>query len=231
MEVTKMTLNSPAKPFLSDIEQLRRSAQEDIDKGAVTSAYGLDSSQVVDVLNRVLASEIVCVLRYKSHYYMAKGIHAEPVAAEFQEHARQEEAHAERVAIRITQLNGEPNLNPDGMIGRSASQYGPGTQTLIDMIKEDLIAERVVIMWYADLIRWLGEHDPTSRRLMEDLLAEEEDHAQDLADLLVNMDGPGLTGGGSSAGESPAKGPGGTQGLPGMRDAGASGVSDGLDGR
>jgi bacterioferritin len=225
-----MASNTPTRPFLSDIEGLRRSAQQDIDKGAVTSAYGLDVDQVVEVLNKVLASEIVCVLRYRHHYYMAKGIHAEPVAAEFQEHARQEEDHAERVAMRITQLNGDPNLNPDGMTGRSASQYGPSSETLIEMIKEDLVAERVVIMWYAELVRWLGEHDPTTRRLMEDLLAEEEVHAQDLADLLVNMDGPGLTSGGKGASESPAKGPGGTEGVPGMRDL-AAGVTDGLDGR
>jgi bacterioferritin len=225
-----MTLNTPSRPFLSDIEELRRKAQHDIDQGAVTDAYSLDVIQVVEVLNKVLASEIVCVLRYKSHYYMAKGIHAEPVAAEFQQHAAQEEAHAERVAMRISQLNGEPNLNPDGMIGRSASQYGAGKETLVDMIKEDLVAERVVIMWYAELIRWFGENDPTTRRIMEDLLADEEEHAQDLADLLTNMDGPGLTSG-TAANESPARGPGGTQGLPGMRDAAANGVSDGLDGR
>jgi len=116
------------------------------------------------------------------------------------------------------------------MISRSASQYGSGKETLVEMIKEDLVAERVVIMWYAELIRWFGESDPTSRRMMEDLLAAEEDHAQDLADLLVNMDGPGLTSG-TAANESHAHGPGGTPGLPGMRDADSNGVSDGLDGR
>src|SRR3954451_8391766 len=143
-----MTLNTPAKPFLTDIEELRRRARKDIDQGAVTDAYGMDVHQVVDVLNKVLASEIVCVLRYKSHYYQAKGIHAEPVAAEFHQHASEEEQHAERVSMRITQLNGVPNLNPDGMILRSASQFGRPIETLVDMIKEDLIAERVVIMWY-----------------------------------------------------------------------------------
>jgi len=223
-------MTTQARPFLSDIQELQRRAQQDIDQGAVTDAYGLDVGQVIEVLNKVLASEIVCVLRYKSHYYMAKGIHAEPVAAEFLEHSNQEEAHAERVAMRITALNGEPNLNPDGMIARSASQYGTGKETLVDMIKEDLVAERVVIMWYGELIKWLGENDPTSRRMMEDLLADEEQHAQDLADLLVNMDGPGLTSG-TAASDTHAKGPGGTQGLPGMRDATTNGVSDGLDGR
>src|SRR6185295_5334417 len=199
-----MTLNTQARPFLTDINELRRRAQKDIDQGAVTDAYGMDVGQVIEVLNKVLASEIVCVLRYKSHYYMAKGIHAEPVAAEFKQHAAAEEAHAERVAMRITQLNGEPNLNPDGMISRSASQYGTGKETLVDMIKEDLVAERVVVMWYAELIRWFGEGDPTSRRMMEDLLADEEDHAQDPADLLINMDGPGLPSG-AAANESHAR--------------------------
>jgi bacterioferritin len=225
-----MTLNTPARPFLTDIEELRRRAQHDIDQGAVTDAYGMDVNQVIEVLNKVLASEIVCVLRYKSHYYQAKGIVAEPVAAEFQQHAAEEEAHAERVAMRITALNGEPNLNPDGMIARSASQYGTGGETLVDMIKEVLIAERVVVMWYGEIIQWLGQNDPTTRGMMEDLLADEEQHAQDLADLLVNMDGPGLTSG-MAANETHAKGPGGTLGLPGMRDATANGVSDGLDGR
>jgi bacterioferritin len=223
-------MTTQTRPFLSDIQDLRRKAQQDIDQGAVTDSYSLDVHQVIDVLNKVLASEIVCVLRYKSHYYSAKGIHAEPVAAEFLQHAAEEQDHADRVALRITQLNGDPDLNPDGMVARSASQYGAGNATLVEMIKEDLVAERVVVMWYAEIIRWLGENDPTSRRLMEDLLAAEEEHAQDLADLLVNMDGPGLTSG-AAANETHAKGPGGTPGLPGMRDDTANGVSDGLDGR
>jgi bacterioferritin len=217
-------MTTQSRPFLTDINELRRRAQQDIDQGAVTDAYALDVGQVIEVLNKVLASEIVCVLRYKSHYYMAKGIHAEPVAAEFKQHAAEEEAHAERVAMRIAQLNGEPNLNPDGMISRSASQYGTGKETLVDMIKEDLVAERVVVMWYAELIRYFGEGDPTSRRMMEDLLAQEEEHAQDLADLLINMDGPGLTSG-AAATESHTKPPGGAP------NATANGVSDGLDGR
>jgi bacterioferritin len=217
-------MTTQTRPFLTDIEDLRRKAQIDIDQGAVTVAYGLDVHQVVEVLNKVLASEIVCVLRYKSHYYMAKGIHAEPVAAEFQEHARQEEEHAEMVAMRITQLNGDPDFNPDGMVNRSASQYGTGGETLVDMIKEDLVAERVVIMWYAEIVKWLGENDSTSRRMMEHLLAEEEEHAQDLSDLLVNMDGPGLTGGSANGGPSST---GSTRSGP----TPANGISDGLDGR
>jgi bacterioferritin len=223
-------MTTQARPFLTDIEELRRRAQQDIDQGAVTDAYAMDVGQVIEVLNKVLASEIVCVLRYKSHFYQAKGIHAESVAAEFKQHAAEEEAHAERVAMRISQLNGDPNLNPDGMISRSASQYGTGGDSLVEMIKEDLIAERVVVMWYAELVRWLGEGDPTSRRMMEDLLADEEEHAQELSDLLINMDGPDLTSRAATGGLH-AKGPGGTLGLPGMRDAGAIGVSDGLYGR
>ncbi|HEX5368827.1 MAG TPA: ferritin-like domain-containing protein [Dehalococcoidia bacterium] len=175
-------------PFLSDIKELRRRAQENIDQGAVTSEYGRDINQALRTLNQVLASELVCVLRYKHHYYMAKGIHAEPVAAEFLQHANDEQEHADRVAQRITQLGGDPDFNPEGILTRSASQYGDSTSSLIGMIKEDLVAERVVIMWYGEIVRWFGDNDPTSRRMMEDLLAQEEDHADDLADLLVNLD-------------------------------------------
>jgi bacterioferritin len=224
-----MTLNTAARPFLSDIEELRRRARQDIDKGALTDAYGLNLNQVVDVLNSVLASEIVCVLRYKSHYYMAKGIHAEPVAAEFLQHANDEQMHADRVAMRITELNGDPNFNPEGLQTRSAAQFGPGGGSLVGMIKEDLIAERLVIMWYLELVKWFGDNDPTSRRMMEDLLAQEENHAQDLANLLANLDDSAATLGDI---RGTAHGPGGTRGLPGLRsDGGANGVSDGLDGR
>ncbi len=183
------------KPFLSDIEELRRRAMQDMEQGAVTSAYALDLTQAISVLNRVLASEIVCVMRYKRHYYMAKGIHAEPVAAEFLQHSNDEQLHADQVSMRITQLGGEPNLDPEGMLTRAVSRYHEdgqaGQQALIDMIKEDLVAERVVIMWYAEITRWFGDADPTTRRLMEDLLAKEEEHADDLADLLVEMNSPG----------------------------------------
>jgi bacterioferritin len=159
-----------------------------MDKGAVTSTYGRDLDQAIGILNKVLASEIVCVLRYKRHYFMAQGIHAEPIAQEFLQHANDEQMHVDQVALRITQLGGAPDFNPEGLLTRSAAQYSPGN-TLIDMIKEDLIAERVVIMWYADIVRWFGDSDPTTRRLMEDLLAKEEEHANDLADLLAEMDG------------------------------------------
>lgn len=180
-----MTTND--KPFLTDIEELRRRARADMERGAVTSAYGLDLDQAIGVLNKVLASEIVCVLRYKRHYYMATGIHAEPIAQEFLQHANDEQLHADQVALRITQLGGAPDFNPEGLLSRSVAEYKPG-DSLIDMIKEDLTAERLVIMWYGEIIRWFGNHDPTTRRLMEDLLAKEEEHADDLADLLGELD-------------------------------------------
>jgi bacterioferritin len=177
---------SPHRPFLSDIEELRRRARADMERGAVTDAYGLDLNQAVEVLNRVMASEIVCVLRYKRHYYMAQGMNAEPIAQEFLQHANDEQLHTDQVALRITQLGGEPNFDPEGLLIRSVAQYSEGN-TLVEMIQEDLVAERVVIMWYAEIARWFGDQDPTTRRLMEDLLAKEEEHADDLADLLRDL--------------------------------------------
>ena len=174
-------------PFISDIEELRRRARETMSKGAVTPGYALPLDKAIEVLNQVLASEIVCVLRYKRHYFMAQGINAEPVAQEFLQHANDEQLHADQVALRITQLGGGPNLDPERILSRSASGYVEG-DSLVDMIQEDLLAERVVIMWYADIIRWFGDHDPTTRRLMEELLAKEEEHANDLSDLLVALD-------------------------------------------
>lgn len=182
-----MTVNE--NPFLTDIQELRRIALQGMEQGAITAGYGLDRNQAIDILNKVLASEIVCVLRYKRHFYMAQGIHAEPIAQEFLQHANDEQLHADQVALRITQLGGAPNFDPEGMLSRSASEYKPGT-SLLDMIKEDLLAERVVVMWYAEIIRWFGDHDSTSRRLMEDLLAKEEEHADDLANLLAELDAP-----------------------------------------
>ena len=179
-------MTSSDKPFLTDIEELRRRAREDMDRGAVTSAYALDLDQAIDVLNKVLASEIVCVLRYKRHFYMATGINAEPVAQEFLQHANDEQLHADQVAMRITQLGGAPNFDPEGLLTRSVAEYKPG-DSLLDMIKEDLLAERVVVMWYAEIIRWFGDNDSTTRRLMEELLAKEEEHADDLADLLEEL--------------------------------------------
>jgi bacterioferritin len=176
-----------AKEFLSDIKTLRERARRHIENGAVTENYKADRQTVIRVLNEALATEIVCVLRYKSHYFMAKGIHAQAVADEFLEHANEEQGHADQIAERITQLGGAPNLNPEGMLTRSHSEYQQG-DTLEDMIKEDLIAERIAIESYSEIIRYLGNDDVTTRRMMESILAVEEEHADDLAKLLVTLD-------------------------------------------
>ena len=176
-----------AGSFLSDVTELRRRARRHIGKGAVTESYLADRRQVIDVLNQALATEIVCVLRYKRHYYAASGIHAKSVAEEFLEHANEEQGHADRIAERITQLEGDPNFNPEGLLSRSHSQYVEGT-SLVDMIKEDLIAERIAIESYSEIVRFLGDRDITSRRLMEEILANEEEHAKDLNDLLATLD-------------------------------------------
>ena len=174
------------KPFLSDVKELRRRARENIDKGAITEAYELDVKQVCDVLNQALATEIVCVLRYKRHYFMATGLNKDAVAAEFLDHANDEQGHADSIAERITQLGGAPDLNPEGMASRSHSEYVAGT-TLLDMIKEDLIAERIAIESYTEIVRFLGDKDVTTRRLMEQILAVEEEHANDMHDLLEKV--------------------------------------------
>jgi len=176
-----------AKEFLSDIKTLRERARKHIENGAVTENYKADRETVIRILNEALATEIVCVLRYKSHYFMAKGIHAQAVAAEFLEHANEEQGHADQIADRITQLGGAPNFNPEGMLTRSHSEYQQG-DTLEEMIKEDLIAERIAIESYSEIVRYLGNDDVTSRRLMESILAVEEEHADDLAKLLVTLD-------------------------------------------
>src|ERR671915_813025 len=171
------------KPFLTDIKTLRERARKHIEQGAVTEGYTADRETVIKILNEALATEIVCVLRYKRHYFMATGIHAEGVAAEFLEHANDEQGHADQIAQRIVQLQGEPNFNPEGLLMRSHAEYVEGT-TLTDMIKEDLVAERIAIDSYREIIAYLGDDDPTSRRLMEQILAVEEEHADDLANLL-----------------------------------------------
>ena len=175
-----------AKPFVSDIKAIQKRAREQIQKGAVTGGYLANRKQVVEILNEALATEIVCVLRYKRHYYMAKGIHAKSVAAEFLEHAGEEQGHADEIAARIVQLGGAPNLNPDGLASRSHSQYHDGDD-LAEMLKEDLIAERIAIDTYRDIIIYLGNDDPTTRRMMEGILANEEEHAEDLSTLLENL--------------------------------------------
>lgn len=173
--------------FLSDIQTLRARAREKIEEGPITSSYGADRDRVVEVLNEALATELVCVLRYKRHYYMADGMHAEPVAAEFLQHANEEQLHADQIADRITQLQGEPNFDPEGLHTRSHAEYVEG-DTLVDMIREDLVAERIAIESYSEIIRWLGDKDSTTRRLMEEILATEEEHADDLLGFLADLD-------------------------------------------
>ena len=172
--------------FLTDIKTLRERARQHIERGAVTPGYGADRDTVVKLLNEALATEIVCTLRYKRHYYMASGINASSVAAEFLEHANEEQMHADQIAARIVQLGGEPNFSPDGLSARSHAEYVEG-DTLLDMIKEDLVAERIAIDSYREVISYLGERDPTSRRLMEEILAVEEEHADDLVNLMHEM--------------------------------------------
>ena len=174
------------KPFLTDVKTLRERARQHMENGAVTEGYSADRETVVKLLNEALATEIVCVLRYKRHYFMASGIHAEGVAAEFLEHANDEQGHADQIAHRIVQLKGEPNFNPDGLLMRSHAEYVEG-DSLIDMIKEDLVAERIAIDSYREMITYFGNDDPTSRRLLESILAVEEEHADDLVSLLEKM--------------------------------------------
>ena len=174
--------------FLSDIETLRRRAREHIAQGAVTPGYHADRSVVLKLLNEALATEIICTLRYKRHYFMAQGIHAESVAAEFLEHANEEQQHADQIAERITQLGGAPDFSPDGLATRSHAEYVEG-DSLEDMIKEDLIAERIAIDSYREIVQYLGQEDSTTRRLMEEILAKEEEHADDLASLLEGIGG------------------------------------------
>ena len=174
------------KPFLTDIKTLRERARKHIEQGAVTEGYTADRETVNKILNEALATEIVCVLRYKRHYFMASGIHAESVAAEFLEHANDEQGHADLIAARIVQLGGEPNFNPEGLLMRSHAEYVEGG-SLTEMIKEDLVAERIAIDSYRDMIQYLGNDDPTTRRMLEGILAVEEEHADDLVSLLGEL--------------------------------------------
>src|SRR5437870_6020619 len=174
------------QPFLTDIQTIRKRAREHIEHGAVTSGYQADRVVVIKLLNEALATEIVCVLRYKRHYFMATGIHAESVAAEFLQHANDEQGHADQIAARIVQLGGAPNFNPEGLLTRSHAEYVEG-ETLTDMIKEDLVAERIAIDSYRDMINYVGNDDPTTRRMMEGILAVEEEHADDLVNLLGEL--------------------------------------------
>jgi bacterioferritin len=171
-----------------DLERIREQARKDMNEGPVTSTYGADRETVLKLLNGALATELVCVLRYKRHYFMAKGINSEAVAQEFLEHANEEQQHADTLAARIVQLGGEPDFAPNSLTSRSHSEYKEGNG-LTDMIRENLIAERIAIDTYREIIRYLGDKDVTTRRLFEEILAVEEEHADDMADLLAGRNG------------------------------------------
>jgi bacterioferritin len=172
--------------FLTDIKTLRERARQKIEEGPITQAYGADRERVIEVLNEALATELVCVLRYKRHYFTSRGIHSQAVAAEFLQHATEEQGHADEIALRITQLQGLPNFDPEGLATRSHAEYDD-SESLRDMLKEDLIAERIAIASYTEIIQWLGNDDPTTRRMFEGILEVEEEHADDLLSFLENM--------------------------------------------
>ena len=176
----------PDQPFLTDVKTIRERARRHIEEGAVTANYGADKETVIRLLNEALATEIVCTLRYRRHYFMAKGLTSAAVAAEFLEHAKEEQEHADRFADRIVQLGGEPNFSPEGLSARSHAEYVEG-ESLIEMIREDLVAERIAIESYRDMITYIGAGDPTTRRLIEQVLAVEEEHAEDLLSLIEGM--------------------------------------------
>ena len=174
--------------FLTDVQTLRARAKKSLDDGAVMPTYRGDPKVTIDLLQTVVATELVCVLRYRMHAISAAGITSESVSAEFEEHAEEEHKHMLMAAERIDQLGGVPNLNPEGLATRSATEYGDGGN-LIEMIKQNLVAERLVIEHYQELIRFFGDDDPTTRIMLEHILAEEEDHAADMHDLLVAHEG------------------------------------------
>lgn len=174
------------KPFLTDVKTIRQRARKHIEDGAVTAGYKADRATVIKLLNEALATEIVCVLRYKRHFYMASGISADAVAQEFLQHANEEQQHADQIAARIVQLGGAPNFSPEGLATRSHAEYVEG-ETLVDMIREDLVAERIAIDSYREMVEYLGTNDSTTRRMLEGILAMEEEHADDLAGLLEKM--------------------------------------------
>jgi bacterioferritin len=179
-----VTTTNQSQPFLTDIQELRRRAREQIEKGAITQDYGLDPKQAIDLLQNALATEIVCVLRYTMHSVAATGISSQGPKEEFAQHALEEREHMEQIAERINQLGGTPNFDPEGLAMRSASQYGSQDLDLVGMIKENLIAERIAIEHYRELIHFFGEKDPTTRVMLEEILAVEEEHANDMSDLL-----------------------------------------------
>lgn len=186
MKASALKEVSAERSPLSDIKTLRQRARERIEDGAVTAGYAADRENVIETLNEALATELVCVLRYKRHYFMAAGIHAAPVAAEFLAHATEEMEHADLLAKRIIELGGEPNFSPDGLAARSHAEYVEG-DSLKSMITEDLIAERIAIESYREMIAYLGNRDPSTVRMLEEILASEEEHAEDLSSLLKGM--------------------------------------------
>ena len=178
--------NKRKQPFLTDVKTLRKRARQHIERGAVTEGYTADRETVLKLLNEALATEIICVLRYRRHYFMSSGLEAQSVAAEFLQHATEEQGHADQIAARIVQLGGEPNFSPDGLSTRSHAEYVEGTD-LIDMIKEDLVAERIAIDSYREMVAYCGTEDPTTRRLLEEILGVEEEHAEDLVSMLQRL--------------------------------------------
>lgn len=175
------------RSFTADMKKIRERAKKHMEQGAITEGYRADREKIIALLNEVLATEIVCNLRYKNHYFLASGIYSEPVAKEFLEHAQDEQEHADQVSRRIVQLQGKPNWSPEGLSTRSHADYVAG-ESLTQMIKENLIAERIAIDTYREIIIYIGENDPTTRRILEDILAQEEEHADDLANFLNDLE-------------------------------------------
>jgi bacterioferritin len=189
MNMGNATGTVPAKPFFTDVKELRKRARRHMLDGAVTKSYDGNTETACKILNEALATEIVCVLRYKRHHFMAKGIHSRSVKAEFLEHAAEEQQHADRIAERIVQLGGSPDFSPDGLLSRSHSEYVEGTN-LRSMIEEDLVAERIAIDSYREIAAWFAPFDTTTRQMIEEIQASEEEHADDLAELLDQFTPP-----------------------------------------
>lgn len=187
-EASSRDSDTSASPFVTDLATIRKRARQHIEKGAVTDSYTANREVVIRLLNEALATELVCVLRYKRHYFMASGLMAEPIKAEFLQHAKEEEAHADLLAERIVQLGGEPDFNPDILSKRAHAEYVEGTD-LRDMVKEDLVAERIAIDSYREIINYIGDKDTTTKRILESILAQEEEHADELSDMLDGWTG------------------------------------------